>query len=50
MNGFPLRLRTGQLSILIISTQHTGDSSWVNLKKGKTPKRLEREHLYSHMT
>lgn len=39
-----------ELSILIISTQHTGDSSWVNLKKGKTPKRLEREHLYSHMT
>lgn len=29
-----------ELSILIISTQHTGDSSWVDLKQRKTPTKI----------
>lgn len=38
-----------ELSILIISTQHTGDSSWVNFKKGETPIKIgKKTSLFTH--
>lgn len=51
MNAFPLRFKTRQLSILIISTQQsTGDSSWVNLKKPTKIGKKQIKYFYPQMT